>query len=104
MEEQKKIYVGNLDYNTTEDEFRQLLSEKGLEAEEIKFISDKYTGRPKGFGFVEFATEEATQQAIDALNDYELKGRKLRVNRAQKMKPRKDNFGRDNRFGGGYGR
>lgn len=100
MEEQKKIYVGNLEYGVTEDMLKQLLEEKGISVSEVKLISDKATGRPKGFGFIEFATEEAAQQAIDTLNDYELNGRKLKVNKAQKMKPRRDNFGGGG--GGGY--
>ncbi len=102
MEEQKKIYIGNLEYGVTESDLQKLFEEKGLSAAEIKLISDKYTGRPKGFGFAEFTTEEAAQQAIDALNDYELNGRKLKVSKAQKMKPRKEGFGGGgSRFGGG---
>lgn len=101
MEDPKKIYIGNLEYGVTESDLRKLLEEKGVSVEEIKLISDKYTGRPKGFGFAEFATEEAAQQAIDALNEYELNGRKLKVNKAQKMKPRRDNFGGGGDFGGG---
>mgnify|MGYP000548291817 CR=1 FL=1 len=104
MEEQKKIYIGNLEFSVTEEDFRQLLTDKGINADEIKFISDKYTGRPKGFGFAEFATEEAAQKAIDTLNGYELKGRQLKVNKAQKMKPRRDNFGNGGGFGGGRNR
>lgn len=100
MEEQKKIYVGNLEYGVTEADLRKILEEKGITVGEIKLITDRDTGRPKGFGFVEFATEEAAQQAIDALNDYDLNGRKLKVNKAQKMKPRRDNFGGGG--GGGY--
>jgi len=101
MEEQKKIYIGNLEYGVTESDLRKLLEEKGISVDEVKLISDKYTGRPKGFGFAEFATEEDAQKAIDTLNDYELNGRKLRVNKAQKMKPRRDNFGGGG--GGGFG-
>ncbi len=101
MEEEKKIYIGNLEYGVTEGDLRKLLEEKGISVDEIKLISDRATGRPKGFGFAEFANEEAAQQAIDALNDYELNGRKLKVNKAQKMKPRRDNFGGG---GGGYNR
>jgi len=101
MEEQKKIYIGNLEYGVTESDLRKLFEEKGISVEEIKLISDKYTGRPKGFGFAEFATEETVQQAIGALNDYELNGRKLKVSKAQKMKPRRDNFGSGGGFGSG---
>ena len=101
MEEQKKIYIGNLEYGVTEADLRKVLEEKGISVDEIKLISDRATGRPKGFGFAEFATEEAAQQAIDALNDYDLNGRKLKVNKAQKMKPRTNNFGGGGSGGGG---
>jgi len=103
MEEQKKIYIGNLEYGVTEDDIRNSLSENGLNAEDIKIINDKYTGRSKGFGFAEFSTEEDAQKAIELLNDKELNGRKLKVNKAKKMKPRRDNFGGGS-SGGGFGR
>ena len=101
MEEEKKIYIGNLEYGVTEADIKQLLEEKGISAGEIKLISDRDTGRPKGFGFAEFATAEDAQKAIDALNEKELNGRKLNVNKAKKMQPRRDNFGGGGR--GGYG-
>lgn len=103
MEEQKKIYIGNLEYGVTEGELKQLLEEKGVTAEGIKLISDRDTGRPKGFGFAEFSTEEDAVKAIDILNDFELNGRKLKANKAQKMKPRRDNFGGGGNSGGGGG-
>ncbi len=93
MEEEKKIYIGNLEYGVTEEQLKELLQEKGIGATDVKLIKDKYTGRAKGFGFAEFETEEDAQKAIEALNDYDLNGRKMRVNKAQKMKPRRDNFG-----------
>ncbi|MCM8774048.1 MAG: RNA-binding protein [Candidatus Omnitrophica bacterium] len=95
MEEEKKIYIGNLDFGITENEVQQLLIEKGVAAKEVKIISDKFSGRSKGFGFAEFETEEQAQKAIDALNGQELKGRTLRVSKAQKMHPRRENFGRE---------
>ena len=103
MEEEKKLYIGNLDYNTTADDLKELLKEKGISAKEVKVITDKYSGKSKGFGFAEFETAEEAQKAIDALNEQELNGRKLTVNKARKMQPRKDNFGggRDSGFGGG---
>ena len=99
MEEEKKIYIGNLAYDLTEDDIRKAIEEKGLTAKEVKLISDRNTGRAKGFGFAEFETEEDAQKAIDALNGQELNGRTLKVNKAQKMKPRPD---KRNSFGGGY--
>jgi len=98
MQEEKKIYLGNLEYGVTESDLRKVFEEKGVSAETITLISDKYTGRPKGFGFAEFATEEVARKAIEALNGMELNGRTLKVSKAEKMKPRRENFG------GGYNR
>ena len=97
MEEQKKIYIGNLEYGVGENDLKALLDEKGIAAKEVTVIIDKYTGRSKGFGFAEFETPEDAQKAIDALNGQDLNGRALKVNKAQKRKPRND-------FGGGAGR
>lgn len=93
MEEQKKLYIGNLEFGVTEDDLRGLIQGKGITTKEVKVITDKFSGRSKGFGFAEFDTEEQAQAAIDALNGQELNGRKLTVNKARKMQPRKDNFG-----------
>jgi len=93
MEEQKKLYIGNLNYDTSESDLRGFIEGKGATPAEIKIISDKYTGKSKGFGFAEFDTEEQAQAAINALNEQEFSGRKLTVNKAKKMKPRNDNFG-----------
>ena len=100
MEEQKKLYIGNLDYNTTEDALKGLIEEKGISVKEVKIITDKYSGKSKGFGFAEFDTEELAQQAINSLNEQDFNGRKLTVNKARKMQPRRDSFG----GGGGGGR
>jgi RNA recognition motif-containing protein len=102
MEEQKKLYIGNLDYGATEETLKEFIEGKGLSGvTEVKIISDKFTGRSKGFGFAEFETDEQAQAAIDALNEQEFNGRKLTVNKARKMQPRKDNYGGG---GGGGGR
>jgi len=93
MEEQKKLYIGNLNFDTTESDLRGFIEGKGVTPTDIKIISDKYTGRSKGFGFAEFETEEQAQAAITALNEQELGGRKLTVNKAKKMQPRRDSFG-----------
>lgn len=94
MEEEKKVYIGNLEFGVTEDDLKKFIGEKGISAKEVKIIMDKFSGRSKGFGFAEFETEDQTQQAIDALNEQELNGRALRVSKAQKMRPRtdRDNF------------
>lgn len=100
MEEEKKVYIGNLSFDLNEDELKQAIEEKGITVKEVKIIIDKFSGKSKGFGFAEFDTPELAQQAIDALNGQELNGRTLRVSKAQKMKPRSER--RDN-FGGGRG-
>ena len=76
------IYVGNLSYDTTEDTLRTLFAEYG-EVEAVRVITDRYTGRSKGFGFVEIATEEAAQEAIGALNGKSVDGREIRVDKAK---------------------
>ncbi len=113
MEEEKKVYIGNLEYSVTADDIKRTLEEKGLNAKEVSVISDRDTGRSKGFGFAEFETADEAQKAVDALNGQELNGRALNVNKARKMKPREKGFGggggggfrggRDS-FGGGGGR
>jgi RNA recognition motif-containing protein len=76
------LYVGNLSYDTTEDTLRTLFAEYG-EIEAVRVITDRYTGRSKGFGFVEIATEEAAQKAIEALNGKSVDGREIRVDKAK---------------------
>ena len=92
-EETKKIYIGNLEYSVAKDDIRALLEEKGIAVKEVSVTIDRDTGRSKGFGFAEFESEEDAQKAIDALNGQELNGRAMTVNKARKMKPRRDNFG-----------
>jgi len=89
-----KIYVGNLSYDVTEEELRQEFEAFG-KVESVNIITDKYSGRPKGFGFVEMASVSEGQAAITALNGKTLKDRTLTVNAAR---PRSDNRG-----GGSYG-
>jgi len=89
-----KIYVGNLSYDVTEEELRQEFGAFG-EVTSVTIITDKYSGRPKGFGFVEMASVSEGQAAITALNGKTLKERTLNVNAAR---PRSDNRG-----GGSYG-
>ncbi len=83
-----KIYVGNLEYGVTEDDLRSYLEEKGITAKDIKVIKDKYTGRSKGFGFVEVESDEELQNAIQALDGQALKGRSMKANKARPPKPR----------------
>jgi cold-inducible RNA-binding protein len=75
------IFVGNLDFNVTEDELKDLFGEKG-EVASVRIIKDRFTGNSRGFGFVEMANEEQGQDAIDSLNGIDFKGRSLKVNKA----------------------
>jgi len=103
----KKLYVGNLPYTTTEAQVRELFEQAG-EITEVALITDRETGRPKGFGFVEMATVEGAQEAIKRFNGYALSNRNLTVNEARPREERSGGGGygggrRDDRDGGGYG-
>lgn len=87
MEDKKKLYVGNLPYSATSDSLQQVFSQYGVVVN-ATVIMDRMTNRSKGFGFVEFETEEAAQKAVDAMNGQELDGRKIVVNIARPQKPR----------------
>jgi RNA recognition motif-containing protein len=76
------IYVGNLSFDATEDEVRQLFAEHG-EVSSVNIISDRDSGRPKGFGFVEMPQQDQAQNAIKNLNGKEFRGRGLNVNEAR---------------------
>ncbi|RIH65503.1 RNA-binding protein [Mariniphaga sediminis] len=92
------IYVGNLPYNVVEEDLREIFEEYG-EVASVKIISDKLTGRSKGFGFVEMDDEEEAKKAIGELNNAELSGRNIKVNESR---PRSnDSRGGGNRRGGG---
>ena len=84
----KKIYVGNISFDTTEEELKNEFLEYG-DIEEVKIIIDHQTNRSKGFGFITFATPEAMEASL-AKNGEEVQGRKLRVNQAEERKPRAD--------------
>ena len=86
-----KIYVGNLNYKTTEDELSDLFKAYG-EVKSVNIIVDRYSGRSKGFGFVEMETDDAASAAIEALNDQEFDGRRLRVNEAHDKPRRERNY------------
>jgi RNA recognition motif-containing protein len=84
----KKLYVGNLPYKTTQEDLKELFSKFGAVTSSI-LISDKFTGRSKGFGFVEM-DDEAADKATKEMNGYEMEGRKLVVNEARPMVPREN--------------
>ena len=90
-----KIYVGNLPFDASQDDVRELFSEHG-QVDDVTLITDRETGRPRGFGFVEMPDSSAASNALSALNGKEFGGRSLTVNEA---KPRVDRGG-----GGGGGR
>lgn len=98
----KKLYVGSLSYSTVEDTLKEEFSKAGT-VETATVIMDKMSGRSKGFGFVEMATEEDAQKAIEMLNGKELDGRKIVVNEArpQEARPQGGGFNRGGRGGGG---
>lgn len=77
-----RIYVGNLPYSVTDEELRETFAEFG-ELASAEVIKDKFSGQSKGFGFVEMPNDSEADQAIKALNDQPLKGRKLTVNEAR---------------------
>ena len=83
----KKLYVGNLSYDTTEDSLKEAFSEAGA-VESAAIIKDKFSGRSRGFGFVEMTNDEDAQKAIDMFNEKEVDGRNLVVNEAKPMTDR----------------
>lgn len=87
------IYIGNLPYSVTDEELRTVFSEFG-QVESAKIIMDRYSGRSKGFGFVEMADTTEAQNAIKSLDNSNLKGRNLRVNEAKprRERPQQHNF------------
>ena len=92
----KKIYVGNISFQTTESDLSDMFGQIG-QVESVQIITDRETGRPKGFGFVQMADDDAAEKAIAQLNGKEFGGRNLTVNEARPMQKR--DFG--DRGGGG---
>jgi RNA recognition motif-containing protein len=99
----KKLYVGNLSYQTESSELQEMFSEFGT-VQSAEVISDRETGRSKGFGFVEMGSEDEAQAAIAGMNGKEMGGRALTVNEAKPKEPRSGGFGGGGGGGrGGYG-
>jgi RNA recognition motif-containing protein len=94
-----RLFVGNLNYSTSEDSLRAALSEGGRVVKEIHMPTDRETGRPRGFAFAEMGSDDDARKAIEALNGSNLDGRTLKVNEAQERPPRPSGG-----FGGGGGR
>jgi len=78
-----RLYVGNLPFNASEDQVRELFAQNGRTVTEVRLVTDRETGRPRGFGFVEMASSEEADGAIRQLNGYSLGGRPLTVNEAR---------------------
>lgn len=87
----KKLFVGNIDWGATEDDLRTLFSQHG-ELEEVVIIVDKFSNRPKGFGFVTFVNDDDAVKAMSELNGHELNGRALVVNEAKPKQPRQERY------------
>ncbi|MBI3003639.1 MAG: RNA-binding protein [candidate division NC10 bacterium] len=83
-----RIYVGNLPFDATEEQLRTLFSEGGRQVESVDIVTDRDTGRSRGFGFVEMANQGDATAAINALNGKEMGGRALTVNEARERAPR----------------
>jgi RNA recognition motif-containing protein len=98
-----RLYIGNLSFNTSEDAVRSLFAQQG-EVTECNLITDKFSGRSRGFAFVVMGTQEAANQAIEKVNGQELDGRKLTVNEARPREERQPRGDRGPRMGGGGGR
>ena len=93
----KKLYVGGLPYATTEDDLKNLFSQAGT-VESANIITDKMTGRSRGFGFVEMSSDEDAQKAIETFDGKDYEGRTLTVNEARPLeeRPKRDfNAGND---------
>jgi len=88
----KRLYVGNLPFSATEEEIRNLFEAEGRKVENVSVISDRETGRPRGFAFVEMVTQNDADSAVQKLNGYQMGGRTLTVSEA-----------RERTFGGGGG-
>src|SRR5216684_2262184 len=98
-----KVFVGNLDFNTTRDEVEALFAQVGT-LRDVFLATDRESGRPRGFAFVEFESDEDAAKAIEKFNGHDLGGRALRVNAAEDRPPRAGGGGGGRSFGGGGGR
>ncbi|MBI4743243.1 MAG: RNA-binding protein [Actinobacteria bacterium] len=97
-----KLYVGNLSYNVTEDQLRELFSEVG-KVDSVNLITDQHSGQSKGFAFVEMSNEDEAKAAIENLNGKEVDSRTLNVNVARPREERGGSRGGYGRGGGGGG-
>ncbi len=96
-----RLYIGNLSFDTNEQSLRDALSADGRNVKEVTIVTDRDTGRPRGFGFAEMTSDQDAQAAIQALDGSDLDGRSLTVNEAKERQPRSGGGG--GRGGGGGG-
>jgi RNA recognition motif-containing protein len=99
----RKLYVGGLPYSISDKQLEEMFASYGT-VESARVITDRMTGRSKGFGFVEMSSQEEAQAAIDKVNGTSVEGRSLTVNEAKPQAPRSDGGGRGGYGGGGGGR
>jgi RNA recognition motif-containing protein len=97
----KKLYVGNLPFQATEQEITNWFQQAGATVASVSLVTDKFTGQPRGFGFVEINNDEEASRAIQTLNGQDFMGRNVVVNEAR---PREGGGGRGREGGGGGGR
>ena len=95
-----RLYVGNLPFSADENQIRDLFAQGGRTVSEVKLVTDRDTGRPRGFGFVEMGSNEDADSAIRDLNGFDFGGRALTVNEARE----RTSGGGGGGFGGGRGR
>ena len=98
-----RLYVGNLPYSVDEEQLKTLFSEGGRQVTEVRIVTDRDTGRPRGFAFVEMGSQADADAAVNALNGKDFGGRALTVNEAREQAPRRGGGGGggDRRGGGG---
>jgi len=97
-----KLFVGNLSFNATQEQIRDLFAAHGS-VTDVDIIKDKFSGRPRGFGFVTMETKEAADAAIKAINGKDIDGRALTVNEARPREDRPPRSGGGGGYGGGRG-
>src|SRR5437016_4218096 len=96
----RKLFVGNLNFDTTSDDLKELFAKAGT-CESAQVMTDRATGRSRGFGFVEMSSDSEAQRAIEDLHGQDFQGRNLNINEARERTPGPPRGGGD--FGGGYG-
>jgi cold-inducible RNA-binding protein len=98
-----RLYVGNLSFDTNDDSLRAAFAADGRNVKEVTIMTDRETGRPRGFGFVEMGSSQDAEAAISALDGSDLDGRSIKVNEAKEREPRSGGGGGGRGGGGGYG-